>query len=279
MREQHLDANGIALGILQPLGPNGANERNLDYGAAICAAVNDWQRDVWVCREPRLRGSIVVQQEDPEAAIAEIEKRACDRSFVQASVAPRTIEPLGRRRYWPIYEVAERAGLPIGVHVYAVGPHAFTGGGWPSFYIEEHYLPVHSMQAIATSMIMEGVFERFPKLKLVLIEGSFSWAPSLGWRLDKLWSRMRDEVPQVKRPPSEYLREHVWFTTQPIEEPERPDDMVQILDWVGWDRLLFSTDYPHWDFDDPRYAFKIRLSESQQARIFRNNARHVFGLS
>ena len=90
--------------------------------------------------------------------------------------------------------------------------------------------------------------------------------------MDKHWERMRKEVPHVKRPPSEYVREHFWFSTQPIEEPENPEHLSRVIDWIGWDRLVFSSDYPHWDFDDPRYTFKINLTERQRAKVFRENA-------
>ena len=85
------------------------------------------------------------------------------------------------------------------------------------------------MQSTLASLVFEGVFERFPKLKVVLIEGGFAWAPALGWRMDKHWERMRAEMPHVKRPPSEYVREHVWFTTQPIEEPDDPEHLADIM--------------------------------------------------
>jgi predicted TIM-barrel fold metal-dependent hydrolase len=111
------------------------------------------------------------------------------------------------------------------------------------------------------------------------VEGGFAWAPSLGWRMDRQWERMRSEVPDVKRPPSEYIREHIWYTTQPVEEPVRPDQLRDIIGWLGWDRLMFSTDYPHWDFDDPRYAFKIPLSEAEKEKIFRGNARALYRLA
>ena len=73
-----------------------------------------------------------------------------------------------------------------------------------------------------TSLVCEGVFERFPALQVVLIEGGFAWVPSLAWRLDQHWARMRDEVPHLKRPPVRIHPRALWFTTQPIEEPERP---------------------------------------------------------
>ena len=121
-------------------------------------------------------------------------------------------------------------------------------------------------------------FERLPGLKVVMVEGGFAWAPPLAWRLDKNWHRMRREVPEVRRPPSEYMREHVWYTTQPIEEPETPRDLLDVIRWIGADRLLFSSDYPHWDFDDPRYAFKAKPSPEDVAAIFSGNARRLYGL-
>ncbi len=74
-------------------------------------------------------------------------------------------------------------------------------------------------------------------------------------------------MPHLKRLPSEYIRDHVWVTTQPIEEPERPDDLLATIEWIGWDRVMFSTDYPHWDQDDPRHAFKVKLPEQGRQRI------------
>ena len=189
-------------------------------------------------------------------------------------MSPRANEPLGRRRYWPIFEACERHNLPIGLHVPGFGSgNASTPAGWPSFYLEEHQTFAYIIMGVFTSMVLEGVFERFQGLKLVLIEGGFAWVPPLCWRLDKHWERMRSEVPHLKRPPSEYIREHIWYTTQPMEEPERPEDLVRIIDWIGWDRLLFSTDYPHWDFDDPKTVFRVKLTEAQKRMIFSENAK------
>jgi predicted TIM-barrel fold metal-dependent hydrolase len=278
MRQQHLDANRIEYGILHPLGIGGYDQRNQDFGAALCSAINDWQLHTWIEREPRLRASIYVAQDFPEAAVAEIERRADNPDFVQISCAPHALEPLGRRRYWPIWEAAERSGRPVGLHIGGMSGHAPTGSGWPSFYFEHHFSQVPALESVVTSMVLEGVFERFPGLKVVFVEGGFAWAPPLCWRLDQHWARMRDEVPHVKRPPSEYIRENVWYTTQPIEEPDNPDHLVELIDWLGWDRLLFSSDYPHWDFDDPSYAFKFKMTKEQRDMIFRGNAKSVYRL-
>src|SRR4029078_10473415 len=87
--------------------------------------------------------------------------------------------------------------------------------------------------------------ERIPNFKLVLIESGFAWLPPLAWRLDKLWTRLKQETPHLKRSPSEYIRESVWLTTQPMEEPQPREHVLDAIDWIGWDRLLFAPHYPH----------------------------------
>lgn len=276
MREQLLDACDIGLGILAPL--HGA-ARNNDLDAAVSTAVNEWQIERWVKPEPRLRASVVVTHEDPDLAVEEIARRAGDPNFAQVLIPSKTNELLGRKRYWPIFAACQAANLPLAVHVNSVGGgYASTGGGWPSYYLQDHHINVHSFQSQIAGLALEGVFEKFPRLKWVMIEGGFAWLPSLCWRLDKHWAQNRHEVPECKRPPSEYIRERLWFTTQPMEEPEQAEHLRDTLDWIGWDRIMFATDYPHWDYDDPRTAFPIRLSNAEHERIFRSNALGVFGL-
>jgi predicted TIM-barrel fold metal-dependent hydrolase len=123
------------------------------------------------------------------------------------------------------------------------------------------------------------VFERYPALKAVIIEAGFVWVPAVAWRLDQHWARMKDEVPHLTRKPSEYFRSNIWYSSQPADEPEKPEFLRQSLDWLGWDRLLFATDYPHWDMDSPEQAFKFRMTEAEQRQIFADNARALYGLA
>jgi predicted TIM-barrel fold metal-dependent hydrolase len=278
MRAQHLDPNNVSLGVLLPLF-GGSFSRNLELGTALCRAVNEWQIAEFVSKEPRLKASIQIPYNDPAAAVAEIERHAGNPNFAQIQLGSSTSEPIGRQRYWPIFEAAQRAMLPIGIHVGGASGHPRTGGGWPSYYVEAHYDLIHGMQAQVASMVLEGVFERYPDVRVVLIEGGFAWAPSLGWRLDRLWARMREEVPHAKRPPSEYMRQSLYFTTQPMEEPSMPEDLLLTFEQVGWDRLLFATDYPHWDFDDPEHALKIQLPVERKRLLFYDNAARLYGIN
>jgi predicted TIM-barrel fold metal-dependent hydrolase len=275
MRLQHLNPNDIEIGVLQMVYPN-IQERNSDLAIALCSAANDWQLAEWTDLEPRLKGSIVVPSNDPIASKEEISKRAGNRAFAQIMMTPRTFEPIGGKRYWPIFEAAAEHDLPIGMHAGGANGLPVTASGWPSFYIEEHQCQAMVPQAALMSMIFNGVFEQFPTLRLLVVEAGFGFVPSLGWRMDKVWETNRSELPNVKLPPSEYLRRNVWFSTQPIEETKERAELIELVSWIGWDRLLFASDYPHWDFDDPRYAFKIPMTSLQKRAVLSENARSVY---
>ena len=276
MQEQLLDEWNIEYGILNPLIGAGG-QLNLEYGAALARAVNEWQIEEWVEPEPRLRASIVIPYEDGELSAEEIDRLGDHPGFVQVLLITRTSEPLGRRKYWKIYEAATRHDLPIGIHFGGAGGGPITGAGWPSHYIEDHGGMPQAFQAQVTSLVYEGVFERFPTLKVVLIEGGFAWLPALTWRLDRSWQKLRDEVPYLKRPPSEYIREHFWLSTQPMEEPPKREYFKQLLEHLDADdRLMFATDYPHWDFDSPDKAFPVTFSKDLQRKFMSENARELY---
>ena len=278
VRQQHLDFYGIETAIMNPLSPTGQGDQNVELSIALASAANDAQLAHWSDPDPRLKSSVVVPYEDGVASAKEVRKRAGDKRFAQVFMLSRTGEAAGRKRYWPIYEAAVEAGLPVGIHAFGYSGWPMTSSGYPSFYIEEMTEHATAAQVMVTSFIMEGVFERYPELKVVLIECGFGWLPSLGWRLDKHWKRLKDEVPHLKKAPSEYIREHFWVTTQPMEETENPDHLIEVMNWIGMDRIMFSSDYPHWDFDDPFVSLPPSLTDAQRRMIYAANARGLYRL-
>jgi hypothetical protein len=278
-QQQLLDAWNVEAAILNPL--LGVGEMlNLELAAVLARASNDWLAAEWLDRDPRLRASIIVAYEDGSAAAAEIDRLADDRRFVQVLMLSRTIEPMGRRRYWPIYEACERHGLPIGVHNGGWGGHPITPAGFPSFYIEDAAAMAGAFQAQVGSLLCEGVLTRFPSLRFVLIEGGFAWLPPLMWRLDRAWRKLRAEVPDLDRLPSELVRERFWVSTQPMEEPERPGQYLELLDQLAMPgRIMFSTDYPHWDFDSPDRALPAQLPSDVRRGILHDNAAALYDLT
>ncbi len=277
LRTQLLDQWGIEYGILNPLVP--VTGPDAEYSAALASAVNDWQIAEWLDPEPRLRASLVVAHEDDELAAAEIDRLAHDRRFVQVLLLVRTREPLGKRRHWKIYEAAARHNLPVGIHFGGSGGSPFTGAGWPSFYLEDHGGMPQAFQAQLISLVYEGVFARFPNLRMIFIEGGFGWLPSLLWRLDRSWEQLGEDIPHLERPPSSYIREQLWLTTQPMEEPAKPAFFLQLLEQLNMnERLMFATDYPHWDFDAPDRAFPVKLPADLERRFLADNALALYGL-
>ena len=128
------------------------------------------------------------------------------------------------------------------------------------------------------SLVFGGVFERFPGLKWAFVEGGFCWVGPLLWRMDRYWSECRAELPWLTRAPSEVVREHVRFTSQPLEEPQGRDQLAAALEWADAAHLLmFSSDYPHWDFDDPAFVER-HVPKALHDAVFRTNALEFYGL-
>ena len=248
---------------------------------ALARAINDWLAATWLDHDSRFRGSIVISTEDPPAAAAEIRRSARDRRFSQVQFAGRSAEPMGRRKYWPIYEACVEVGLPVMTHGFGNTGNPITGAGWPSYYLEDHAGPPFVMQANITSLVMEGVFDLFPTLKVVSVENGFGWAPPLMWRMDEAYRVLHAEVAHLKRPPSEYVMEHVYFATQPVEEPGKPQHFQYLMNqYAGFaDRLLFSSDYPHRDADAPDRALPQLRDPLVRDKVLRRNGRELYGLS
>ena len=249
---------------------------NPDLSAALCSAVNDWRVRDWLDRDARLRASIVVPYNEPELAVDEIEKRASDKRFVQVLLLSGSEMPLGRRHFWPIYRAAERHGLPVGIHAGATARHATTYTGWPSHYVEEYAAQAQAFQGQLLSLIYEGVFVKFPALKVVLIESGVTWLPSFLSRADHTWRALRAEVPWVNRSPSHFVRDHIRLTTQPFDAPDDPTIVNRIVDLMQSDEmLLFASDFPHWQFDGDD-ALPVGLSADMIRKITLDNPLAVY---
>jgi len=282
MRKQLLDAYGINYAILLPRA-FATMYPNPDFAAAVAAGYNDWLADCWLDNnntDGRCKGSITVAPQDPKLAVKEIERWAGNPHMVQVMMDGGSRAPYGQRQFYPIYEACEHYGLPVAFHpgTEGVGINESPAPGYPSTYIEWHVGLMLAFQSHLISFITEGVFERFPKLKVVLVEGGSAWLPPLLWRLEAEWKALREEVPWVKKRPSEYVRDHVRITSQPLENPDNKQQLLQIFEMMGAkDILMFSSDYPHWDFDSPTRAFP-KLDEETKRRIFFENAKELYNL-
>jgi uncharacterized protein len=270
LKEQALDGFGTRFGICNVL--YGAHcLPGDDFAAVLCRATNDWLVKEWLDRDPRLRASIIIPTENPELAVEEIERCAADQRFVQVQVLAMGEQPLGRRAYWPIYRAAQRHGLPIGIHAGSSRRFPATSIGWGSYYIEDYVANAQAFQSQLLSLVSEGVFTEYPDLTVVLLESGFTWLPAFLWRFDKTWRGLRNETPWVREPPTDIVRRHVRLTLQPVDGPPEAAAFQKLVRHLGSDdMLLFSTDYPHWQFDgdDPLPA---GLSETQIRKLLIDN--------
>ena len=112
-----------------------------------------------------------------------------------------------------------------------------------------------------------------------MLEAGFAWLAPAMWKMDLDWKGLRRQTPWVKKLPSEYIKQHIRFATQPMEEPDQPDALKHVIDWIdGGNTLMFATDYPHWDWDDP-HQIMSGFPDDLRRRIFADNAIETFGLT
>jgi predicted TIM-barrel fold metal-dependent hydrolase len=257
-----------------------SGHHNPYFATELARALNDWTIERWLAVDERLVSSIIVACQLPEQAAAEVRRHADNPRMVQVMLADNPSKHgFGHPIFHPLYEAAVETGRPVAIHAGAndwANPPS-TGGGTASTYLEVHTLWPQAIMTHFVSLVAHGVFEKYRELKLVLIEGGSAWIPSLLWRFDTEYKGLRREAPWLRRLPSEYFQEHVWVTSQPLElSPER-EQIVELLRWFDAEnKLIFASDYPHWDADELAYL-QGRLPVSWHDRIFRENAMRLYG--
>jgi predicted TIM-barrel fold metal-dependent hydrolase len=244
--------------------------------SAFCKAINDWIAAEWLSQDSRLRASIVVPMQAPDLAIEEIERRAADHRFVSILVLAQGETLLGRRHFWPVYQVAEKYKLPLAIHAGSQYRSAPSSIGWPSHRYEYYFVEAQAFQAQVLSLIYEGVFGKFPGLKVVLMESGVSWLPAFMWRANKTWRGVRVEVPWVEREPAAIIRDHIRVTMQPFDGPPDAAGVADVIEQIGSDKMfLFASDYPHWQFDGDD-AMPPHLPDDIVSRMCADNPLETF---
>lgn len=250
-----------------------------EVAATVASAYNEWMCERWLQADARFRGALVVAPQDPEAAVREIE-RMQGRDGIVAIFLPLHDLLHGERHYRPIYAAAQRYTLPVIVHpsgtenVFARAPRM---AGTPTYYVEWHTALSQIHQSNVLSLVCHGIFEQFPELRYVIAEGGFAWAAEVMWKLDRDVKGLGDEIPWLRRRPSDYIRSNVRFTTQPMVEPHRREHLATLLEMVyAEETLVFSSDYPHWDFDEPTRALS-GVSKELRQKICVDNPKALYG--
>jgi uncharacterized protein len=277
-----LDSLGIEVAVLFPdhllklaLFPNP------DYAMALARAYNKWITRKWMGKAKGLYGAICVAPQDPEGSAEEI-RRYGGKDHMTCAYLPTAGLPIlyGDRRYDPVFEAAEKVGIPVALHSVTVVHPVFP------FQLEQfpnvigHHAISHpiAMAANAIHMISTGVQVRYPRLKICYTEGAISWVPWVMMRLDREYFEYRRQVPFLKERPSHYLK-MAYYGTQPIEEPEKTGDYLKLLELIGnFDSVVFASDWPHHDFDHPRKLLGYPMPDEVKRKIMSENARALFNI-
>ena len=275
MRAQVLDRYDVTHAVLTGYFYPTMLKMQYGLGNALASAYNDWCAEHWLARDPRFIGSIQIFARDPEASAREIDRMAAHPQMRQVKLPVVDDIAYGEPQYRPIFEAAERGGLQIAFHhtTLVQGPY-----GMGMTYMERHALIPMGVIPQVISLICNGVFDAYPNLRFMVLEGGFSWLPHVMWRLDREYRQGRIEVPWIRKLPSAHIRERLRLSTQPTEDIS-PAQWESLIDLMGTDEILvFSTDYPHFDFDDPDQAIPKALPEGLREKILWKNAAAFYGL-
>lgn len=248
----------------------------------VVRAVNDWNVDHWLSLpDDRIRSAVLVPTHLPEEGAKEIRRMAKHPKICEALLVTSALgKPFGDPIYEPIHQAAAECGLPIAIHL--GGEHVgdvghVSAGGVPGTRIEEEFTNHEPAQRNVVSFITHGVFERHPNLKVILVEFSIAWLPALIRRMDSNFRLLREESPWVKKRPSEYVHQNVRVSTQPLETltSKKFRALLDVYPFLE-DVFLFSTDYPHFDADDPFYITK-RLPKEWMPKLLYKNSCATYG--
>ena len=274
MRLQLFEEEQVSIGILDGFFAFSAIPGSVEFVSALAAAYNDWQIATWLDPEPRLRGSVHVNVRDPELAAREIDRIGGHPQIVQVFLPTMTDTQFGDPFYRPIFEAAVRNDLVVALHHNGCTQ---TVLGYPRYYVEWHTTaaPLAAVGQLV-SFVFNGTFDRYPDLRVVLLETGVAWLPWFMWRIDEQYRGHRTEVPWVKRLPSEHLRDCVRVATQPMGDVTTKQ-FLQLVEMVESERMyVFASDYPHYDADSATAVLPQRLPEQLRRRIRFQNAMETY---
>lgn len=279
---RHLfDAEGVDIAILHAMTRGTLPDRHLT--SAILAAHNEMLVSRWLdagAYADRYRGTIRVNPEDIGGAVREIERWREHPRVVQIGIPLQSRELYGKPQFWPLWEAAAAANLPVAVHIETGSGVGFppTPSGHTRTY--EQYLGFMALNYLyhLMNMIAEGVFERFPNVRFVWADGAADLLTPMMWRMDTFGRPHLEQTPWAPRMPSDYLPEHIFFVQGSLDGPGDTEFAGEWLGFTGKDRMImFGSSYPDWQLNDHR-RLPAALSQEQRDRFLWRNAADLYGI-
>jgi predicted TIM-barrel fold metal-dependent hydrolase len=279
MTKRWMDAMGVDYACLFPtpmlfLGLHPQPE----VEAGLAQAYNRWLSEKILAAEPRLVSMLYLPFNDPDAAYRTVQEFGDRKGVAGFMITSPRYKPVHDNAYVKTYALLEEMGKPIAFH-------AAYNWNDQALAMTNRFISVHALGFMwfnmvhMTNWVVNGLPERFPKLRVLWIESGLTWAYCLMQRLDHSYMMRTSDCPSLRRKPSEYMRE-MYYSTQPMEVPEDLSVLEATFKMLNAEtQLVWSSDYPHWDFDLPSVIYDLPfLSEQAKRGILGGNAAKLFGL-
>lgn len=271
---------GVDIAILHPMTRGIMPDRHL--GSALAAAHNEMMVTRWL-DDPehgkRFRGTLRVNPDDITGALREIDRYKDHPGVVQIGIPLQSRELYGKPQFWPLWEAAVDAGLPVSVH-FEVGSGVQlppTPNGLTRTY--EQFVGFTALNFLyhLMNMIAEGVFERWPMLKFVWADGAADMLTPFIWRMDCFGRPHLEQTPWAPRIPSDYLPDHVYFVQGALDGP---GDVEFAGEWAGFtgkdDMVMYGSSYPHWQLNE--LTVPSAYTAEQRDKLCWRNAAELYGI-
>ena len=279
LSKRWMDAMGIDIAILfpTPMLQLGLHPQ-VEVEVALARAYNRWLCERILAHEPRLRSMLYLPFNDAEACYKIVKEFGDKKGVVGFMVTSARQRPVHHNSFMKTYALIEEMGLPLAFH---------AGYNWndSSISMLNRFIAVHGLGFVIPNMIhmanwvMNGLCERFPKLKVIWIESGLAWLTFMIQRFDNEYMMRSSEAPALKKLPSEYITS-MYYTSQPMEVPRDQGMLEATFRMIKAEtQLLYSSDYPHWDFDLPSTIYDLPfLSEQGKRNILGGNAVKLYNL-
>jgi len=245
---------------------------------ALAWAYNRWLCERILAEDPRICSMLYLPVNEPAQAVRMIEHFSGKKGVVGFLSTSNQKRPIHDNENLKIFAALQAHDMPLGFH-------AIYNWSDPALAQLNRFIGVHALgftfgnMIHLTNWLMNGMPERFPKLKTVWIESGLAWIPFMMQRLDNEYMMRTSEAPLLKRKPSDYMRE-MYFSSQPMEMVDNRDALEVTFRMINAEtQLLYSSDYPHWDMDLPSTIYDLPfLSDAAKRNILGESARKLFRL-
>jgi predicted TIM-barrel fold metal-dependent hydrolase len=247
-----------------------------DMEVELCWAYNRWLTEKVIPEaDNRFYTMLCLPFSDADASLRQVEAFGDRKGVVGFMVTTVRHNPVHDNMYMKVYRAIEERGLALSFHSgFNWGEAVFRGC---NRFLSAHALGFSFYNILhCTNWVINALPERFPKLPVIWIESGLAWIPFLMQRLDHEFMLRSSECPNLKKKPSDYMRE-MYYSTQPMEVQDMQALECTMRMMNAETQLLYSSDYPHWDFDLPTTVWDLPFL-SEKANILGGTAARLFKL-